>query len=90
MSQGVKHLLTGSECDDVGELWNRIYVNTAMDGRRGALIHALGAVEIALWDIRGKALGKPVWALLNREARDYVVGQITVAEEMEGIACCVG
>jgi L-alanine-DL-glutamate epimerase-like enolase superfamily enzyme len=35
-----------------------------MDGRRGALIHALGAVEMALWDIKGKATGRPVWELL--------------------------
>ena len=45
---------------------------TAMNGRRGAGIHALGAVEMALWDIRGKVAGEPVWKLLG-ELRDTPV-----------------
>jgi L-alanine-DL-glutamate epimerase-like enolase superfamily enzyme len=34
--------------------------------------HALGALDLALWDIKGKALGVPVWQLLGGKARDYV------------------
>jgi L-alanine-DL-glutamate epimerase-like enolase superfamily enzyme len=40
-----------------------------MNGRRGAVVHTLGAVEMALWDLKGKALGKPVHALLGTESR---------------------
>ena len=36
-----------------------------MTGRRGALICALGAIDMALWDIKGKALGVPVSRLLG-------------------------
>ncbi len=42
-----------------------MYVGTCMHGRRGAVIHAIGAIEMALWDIKGKALGKPVYELLG-------------------------
>ena len=35
-------------------------------------IHALGALDLALWDIKGKALGVPVWQLLGGLTRDYI------------------
>jgi L-alanine-DL-glutamate epimerase-like enolase superfamily enzyme len=41
-----------------------------MTGRRGALVHALGAIDIALWDICGKAHGVPTWKLLGEAARE--------------------
>src|SRR5579884_3987871 len=35
-------------------------------------LHALGALDMALWDLKGKALGVPVWQLLGGLARDHV------------------
>ena len=35
-------------------------------------IHALGAIDLALWDLKGKALDLPVWQLLGGKTRDYV------------------
>lgn len=72
MSLGIKNLLLGQDPLDIETLWRRVYVGTAMDGRRGALIHALGAVEMALWDVKGKALGKPVFELLGGESHEAV------------------
>lgn len=43
-----------------------------MTGRRGALICALGAIDMALWDIRGQALGQPIWKLLGGAAQPHV------------------
>jgi L-alanine-DL-glutamate epimerase-like enolase superfamily enzyme len=40
-----------------------MYFHTNRYGRRGAAIHAISGVDIALWDLRGKALGKPVYEL---------------------------
>lgn len=54
---------------NIRDFWERAYIGTAMNGRRGAVIHALGAVEMALWDLKGKREGKPLWQLLGRERR---------------------
>lgn len=35
-------------------------------------LHAQGAIDMALWDIKGKALGVPVWQLLGGQSRDYM------------------
>jgi len=45
--------------------WETLYRGSKMTGRRGALICAMGAIDIALWDIKAQALGVPVWRLLG-------------------------
>jgi L-alanine-DL-glutamate epimerase-like enolase superfamily enzyme len=65
MSQSLKDILIGADPLDIEALWQRMYVGTCMHGRRGAVIHAMGAIDMALWDIKGKALGKPVYELLG-------------------------
>ena len=70
MDLGLAETLVGLDPLDPVAIWDRLYVGTAMTGRRGALVHALGALDIALWDICGKAAGKPVWELLGDAARE--------------------
>ena len=70
MDLGLAETLVGLDPLDPVAIWDRLYVGTAMTGRRGALVHALGALDIALWDICGKAAGKPVWELLGNAARE--------------------
>jgi L-alanine-DL-glutamate epimerase-like enolase superfamily enzyme len=70
MDLGLAETLIGLDPLDPVAIWDRLYVGTAMTGRRGALVHALGALDIALWDICGKAADKPVWQLLGDAARE--------------------
>jgi L-alanine-DL-glutamate epimerase-like enolase superfamily enzyme len=73
MGLSLRDLLVGADPFATGELWRKAYVGTAMNGRRGMVIHALSAVEMALWDLCGKAVGLPVHALLGGAVRDRIV-----------------
>ncbi len=64
MGLGIRETLIGADPLQIGALWEKLYIGTAMNGRRGIVVHALGAIEMALWDLTGKALGQPVHALL--------------------------
>jgi L-alanine-DL-glutamate epimerase-like enolase superfamily enzyme len=73
MGLGLEEMLVGSDPLDPEAIWARLYSGSKMTGRRGALICALGAIDMALWDLRGKASGRPVHKLLNgSEARPVV------------------
>ncbi len=59
-----RHLL-GEDPRDIERLWDRMYELTRWYGRKGVAISALGGIDIALWDLKGKAEGKPVYELLG-------------------------
>lgn len=53
-------------------LWERMYALCRDFGRTGTMIEAISAIDIALWDLCGKARGAPVWSLLGGAFRDRV------------------
>jgi len=63
---GIAHLICNEDPTEVERLWQKMYAGTGLYGRRGVALAAIGAVETALWDITGKALGKPVCELIWR------------------------
>lgn len=65
MGRGLSEMLIGADPLDVEGLWERMYRGSAMTGRRGLGICAMGALDMALWDLRGKIEGKPCWQLLG-------------------------
>jgi L-alanine-DL-glutamate epimerase-like enolase superfamily enzyme len=69
MGRGLEELLLGADPMQPEAVWHALYTSTKMTGRRGALICALGALDMALWDIKGKALGLPVHVLLGGAVR---------------------
>jgi len=68
---GLKEVLIGENPLDIERLWRKMYHATMYYGRRGAVIHAMSGIDIALWDIKGKALGVPIYDLLggSRDAK---------------------
>lgn len=58
-------LLIGKDPRDVEALWELMYGWTRWYGRKGAAMSALGGLDVAFWDLRGKAADKPVWKLLG-------------------------
>lgn len=74
----LQELLVGETLDDPVRLWRKIYEATNYVGRRGIAMHALGGVDIALWDLHGQALGKPIHALLGGQQRDRLSAYGTI------------
>ena len=62
---GLEEMLMGQDPLQPEALWDRLYTGSLMTGRRGLGICAMGALDMALWDIRGKAMGKPCWEFLG-------------------------
>jgi L-alanine-DL-glutamate epimerase-like enolase superfamily enzyme len=50
---------------DVEKIWERMYWYTFNFGRKGAPIIAISSIDVAIWDLIGKASNKPVWKLLG-------------------------
>jgi L-alanine-DL-glutamate epimerase-like enolase superfamily enzyme len=73
MALGIKDLIIGMDPFDTSAIWEKVYTYTAMSGRRGAVICAMGAIDIALWDIKGKALNLPVYKLMGGAHKDHIV-----------------
>ncbi len=63
--KGLRHMLLGEDPFQTEYLWKKLYEGTSYYGRGGAVIQAMAGIDLALWDIKGKALGKPIWALLG-------------------------
>lgn len=59
-------LLIGQDPNDTATLWQRMYWDgLPRRGGDGLMRNAIAAVDFALWDIKGKTLGLPVWRLLG-------------------------
>lgn len=69
---GLKELLIGENPLEIQKLWDKMYWASNYVGRRGAGIHAMSAIDIALWDIAGQYYGVPVYMLLGGKYRDKI------------------
>ena len=68
----LKPLLIGADPLAPEVLWHRMYHATRDYGRKGSVVAAISAVDIALWDIAGRARGEPIHKLLGGAFRDRV------------------
>lgn len=68
----LKPMLLGENPADIEKLWQKMYVRSAHWGRKGVAIPVISGLEIALWDILGKALDKPVYELIGGIYRDKI------------------
>jgi L-alanine-DL-glutamate epimerase-like enolase superfamily enzyme len=82
MDRGLKALLMGRDPLDPAAIWEDLYVGTAMTGRRGGGINAIGALDIALWDICGQAAGKPCWQLWTEDGPDTLTPYASLQPEV--------
>jgi len=61
----VAELLRGEPADDIARLWHRLWWGMHYGGRGGAAVLALSAADIALWDLKARRAGLPLWNLLG-------------------------
>jgi L-alanine-DL-glutamate epimerase-like enolase superfamily enzyme len=71
MIEQCAQMMIGEDPFRIEHLWQLLYRGMFYPPGREKL-HALGALEMALWDIKGKALNTPVYDLLGGATRDYV------------------
>ncbi|MDG0867518.1 mandelate racemase/muconate lactonizing enzyme family protein [SAR202 cluster bacterium JH702] len=64
--------LVGENPEDIERIWAKIFRGMTYVGTRGATSAAISGIDIALWDIRGKALNQPVYKLLGGAVRDKI------------------
>jgi galactonate dehydratase len=65
-------LLVGQDPSRIEAIWNRIFRAFTYLGTRGATTAVVSGIDIALWDIRGKALGLPIYELLGGPVRESI------------------
>jgi D-galactarolactone cycloisomerase len=67
-----RELLIGGNPLETESLWQMMYLRSLDYARRGIFLSALSAIDVALWDLRGKILGQPVSVLLGGRRRESV------------------
>lgn len=65
-------LLLGRDPRDIERLWQDMFLAVSFPGWAGAEMRAISAVDIALWDLAGRAAGQPVWRMLGGRCRDRI------------------
>ena len=76
--RGMRNILMGMDPLAIEVAWDALYRSTYYYARGGAGMHAISGLDMALWDIRGKALGVPVSQLLGGARRKRIPAYISI------------
>jgi L-alanine-DL-glutamate epimerase-like enolase superfamily enzyme len=77
-SRNAGDILIGADAMEAAALWHKLYEGTFWPGRRGLGVHAISALDIALYDLAGKQLGVPAYKLLGGARRDKLKPYCTI------------
>jgi L-alanine-DL-glutamate epimerase-like enolase superfamily enzyme len=69
---GLKQRILGESVWDNERLWDAMFYKNHDQGPGGALANSIAGIDIALWDLKGKLLGLPVYQLLGGSYRDRI------------------
>jgi len=72
MLRQISKMLEGEDATRIEQLWHKLFRSFTYMGSRGAAVECVSAIDIALWDIRGKALSQPIYELLGGPVRDEI------------------
>jgi D-galactarolactone cycloisomerase len=68
----LKSLIIGRNPLETSAIWQTMYLRTLDYARSGTLMASISAIDVALWDLKGKLMGQPVHVLLGGKRRDQI------------------
>jgi L-alanine-DL-glutamate epimerase-like enolase superfamily enzyme len=77
-ARALSAVLLGADPSDPAALWQQMFDSTDYLGRRGLTMHAIGGLDLALWDLKGKIENKPVHALIGGQKHDRLPAYGTI------------
>lgn len=72
MLRQIGSALVGEDPSHIERLWHKLFRSFTYMGSRGAAVECVSAIDICLWDIRGKVLDKPIYELLGGPVREDI------------------
>jgi galactonate dehydratase len=72
MLRQISSMMVGEDPSHIEQLWHKLFRSFTYMGSRGAAVECVSAIDIALWDIRGKKLDQPIYELLGGPVRDEI------------------
>ena len=81
---GLRQLLVGENPLETERLWQKMYRRTLYFGRSSVAITAMAAVDMALWDLKGKLYGQPIHRLLGGKQHDRIQAYASILFGRDG------
>ena len=81
---GLRQLLVGENPLETERLWQKMYRRTMYFGRSSVTITAMAAVDMALWDLKGKLFGQPIHRLLGGKQHDRIQAYASILFGRDG------
>lgn len=66
----IDRFIVGQNPSDIEKMWEQMYRGTLYYGRKGIVMNAISAVDLALWDLLGKIRNEPVYSMIGGKVRD--------------------
>jgi len=85
---GLRAILLGENPLETGRLWQKMMRHTMYFGRTGVTITAMSAIDMALWDIKGKHFGEPIHRLLGGKRHDRFEAYASILFGRDGGQTC--
>ncbi|MDD9990264.1 MAG: mandelate racemase/muconate lactonizing enzyme family protein [Rhodospirillales bacterium] len=78
LAEGLADIVSGRAVDDPRSLWDEMYERAQWHGRRGAALHAISALDIAIWDLFAQSNGVAVCEALGESHHDRLPAYATI------------
>src|SRR6266850_7211630 len=81
---GLREILLGEDPLEQERIWQKMYRRTQYFGRSSVTIAAMSAVDMALWDLKGKVFGQPIHRLLGGKQHERIKAYASILFGSDG------